>query len=448
MSWESFGIALLTASLVRPFGLVAVAWVLRRLFGVRHPASRHAVWTAVLLGMMVLPFVSVLTPHWKLPVLPARRSSSVAAIAAAPADLITSEPVASAAYRAPEPAPASESPSFPTLVIWAYFAGILAMLAYRLTGLALLRRVMSRSTPVRSRIVLESSDVLAPIAVGVLRPVVILPAGWRDWSAGTKRAVFAHEFAHLRRHDALISTLTWWVRSLLWFHPLAWWISGQVSNLAEMACDLAAVGHVGDPAGYSRMLLGFADSVNRAGQRVTLPGLAMAQGSKMDRRIDGVFELAGGSMRKLTRSALVLATIGVPVVCFAAVVGFGDRGGRAPNPPVVSAPPIEAQSQPPVPAALPDRPIIAAAPQRTTPSDSLRARGQAGIRSSVNQAQCRLYAARRGRQRWTRRRGTHTSGNVVSWEAQCWLPVCYGTNPNGVRQVRGWRFSGRAARSD
>ncbi|MGA3237683.1 MAG: hypothetical protein ABSG03_15420 [Bryobacteraceae bacterium] len=49
MSWESEGIALLTASLVRPFGLAATAWLMLRALRVRHPASQHAVWTAVLI---------------------------------------------------------------------------------------------------------------------------------------------------------------------------------------------------------------------------------------------------------------------------------------------------------------------------------------------------------------------------------------------------------------
>ena len=69
MSWESQVLALLTASVVRPFALVAAAWVMLRALRVRHPASRHAVWTAVLIGMVLLPFVSVFTPHLRVPVL-------------------------------------------------------------------------------------------------------------------------------------------------------------------------------------------------------------------------------------------------------------------------------------------------------------------------------------------------------------------------------------------
>src|SRR5580704_11983893 len=73
MSWESQVIALLSASIVRPFVLAAAGWLTLRLFRVRHPASRHAVWTAVLAGMLLLPFASVLTPHRQAPVLPPKK---------------------------------------------------------------------------------------------------------------------------------------------------------------------------------------------------------------------------------------------------------------------------------------------------------------------------------------------------------------------------------------
>jgi beta-lactamase regulating signal transducer with metallopeptidase domain len=167
------------------------------------------------------------------------------------------------------------------------------MVTYRVVGWLLLWRVISRSRLLRARL-RESSDVLTRVAVGVLRPVVILPAGWRAWNTNTLRVVLAHEFAHLRRHDTLVSAMARMAQCVLWFHPLAWWLSRKISDLAELACDAVVLERVDDPAGYSRILLEFADAVNRAGRRVALPGLAMAAGSRMGRRIDQVFELSGG----------------------------------------------------------------------------------------------------------------------------------------------------------
>src|SRR5438067_567059 len=74
MTWQSETMALITASLVRPLVLAAAAWLILRVLKVRHPASRHAVWAAVLAGMLFLPLASVMIPHWKLPVLPRRKN--------------------------------------------------------------------------------------------------------------------------------------------------------------------------------------------------------------------------------------------------------------------------------------------------------------------------------------------------------------------------------------
>jgi uncharacterized protein (TIGR03435 family) len=367
---ESHGIAFLAASLLRPLGLAAAAWLVLRVLRVRHPASRHAVWTAVLIGMMLLPLVSVMTPHWKLPVLPRKHDPAAkppvaASTAFADSALVDSDTrigTATGGPSADQPAARFEWPATDTLVLWCYLVGAAAMMTYRLVGWALLWRVVSRSRPLRSRRVLESPDVLTPVAVGVLKPAVLLPAGWRNWDANTRRAVLAHEFAHLRRRDTLVSALARFVQCVFWFHPLAWWLSRKISDLAELACDAVALEKLDDPAGYSRILLEFARAVNRAGQRVALPGLAMATRSGMGRRIDHVFELSRGSMRKLARPGVLLPLMGVPVMCLAATIGLGEYRVGSPRLTVTptevgvrTAPPIVAPTQPAVVDAPPAR---------------------------------------------------------------------------------------------
>ncbi len=330
MTWESHVLDILTASIARPFGLVAAAWLLLRFLRVRHPASQHAVWTAVLIGMLLVPGVSMIAPHWALPPIPHPHHSTNRAIATnspapdiEPLDSFT-RPGGLARDSNGRTALASEWPPISTLVAWCYLAGVLAMALYRLIGCVLLRSVTSSARLVRGRRVLESRDLAAPAAAGVLRPRVILPAGWREWDIATKRAVLAHEFAHLRRQDTRISALTRLAECVLWFHPLTWWLSRKIHELAELACDAEAVEKIGDPARYSRILLGFADAVSRSGHRAALPGLAMASTSNIGRRIDGVFELSGGAMRRLPQPVLLLALVGSPVICLAATVGFSE----------------------------------------------------------------------------------------------------------------------------
>ena len=221
------------------------------------------------------------------------------------------------------------------MLLWCYLAGVLAMAAYRVNGWMMLVRVMSRSKVLRLRRLRESADVLTPVTVGVLRPSVILPAGWVRWNTNTKRAVLAHEFAHIRRGDRWISFLTRLAKCVYWFHPLAWWISRQIADLAELSCDAVVLEKNGDPGSYSRILLGFAETVHAAGYRAALPGLAIASRSGMGHRIDQVFELASGNLRRLSRPGIVLALLGLPAIFVAATVGLTAQS------------PLRAQSQQP-----------------------------------------------------------------------------------------------------
>ena len=320
MNFQSWILAWLAASLGRPFILAAAAGMVLRVLRVRHPASRHAVWSAVLVGMLVLPAMSMIMPHWSLPVLAPR----IQATAGPGAPVVMAVDAAPQAARPLRAASTWHAPSGESVALWCYLSGLIAMGAYRLAGWILLRRVLARAKPVRGR-VWESEDVLTPVAVGVIHPVVILPPAWRGWNVSTRRAVLAHEFAHLRRGDALILALARWAKSVFWFHPLGWWLSGRISDLAELSCDAVVLERSADPAEYSRVLLGFAEAVNGAGRRTALPGLAMAAGSGLSRRVSELFELAASRPRRLPRPPLVLGAVGLPVLCLAAAAGFGER---------------------------------------------------------------------------------------------------------------------------
>jgi len=362
MTWESQALALLSASVVRPFVLAAAAFLILWIFRVRHPSSRHAVWMAVLVGMLLLPFASVMAPHWTVPVLPGKQNPSVRT---RPGNLPA---LAAATFEIPQPVEPPQvplkatfrMPSTATLVVWSYLAGFFAMAAYRALGWVLLRRVIWRSRALRVPL-RESTDVVVPIAVGLLRPAIILPTGWRSWSPQIREAVLAHELAHLRRNDLWVSALARVVKCLFWFHPLAWWVSRKVSELAEQACDAAALEIVGDPAEYSRVLLQFASEVNLTRYRARLPGLAMADSSGLGKRIDKVFELSAGKMRRLARPGAVLGLMGLPVMCLAATVGFGESRAHQ----VLITPPVPASAMTFVAQAQPARspkPVAVAAP--------------------------------------------------------------------------------------
>jgi hypothetical protein len=219
-------------------------------------------------------------------------------------------------------------------------------------GWMMLRRVLSRSGSQSRGPLRESGDVIVPVTAGLIQPVVILPTGWRKWDSRLRRAVLAHEFEHIRRRDTLVSAFGRAVTSLLWFHPLAWWVVRKISELSEIVCDIAAVKAAENPAAYAQILLDFAARIHRAGHRAALPGLAIAGSSGLERRVDRVLAAPGLPLRRLTRPRTILGLIGAPVLCIAAT--FGVTG--TPQQPGIVAKIPQTSSAPTTIAALPATP--------------------------------------------------------------------------------------------
>jgi beta-lactamase regulating signal transducer with metallopeptidase domain len=100
-----------------------------------------------------------------------------------------------------------------------------------------------------------SALVDVPCVIGWLRPIILLPpAACLGLSPQQMEAVLAHELAHIKRHDFLINSLQRIAEALLFYHPGAWWISGQIRVEREHCCDDAAVAVCPDVVAYARAL--------------------------------------------------------------------------------------------------------------------------------------------------------------------------------------------------
>ena len=329
-------------------------------------ATRHAVWVAALVGAVLVPVFSAALPALRVPLLPAElraaalpQPASGPALPAEPAQIdlaADQEPYAAAPARTasapaayPDAAPASAVLEDTRALLRAmrdFVNGVPAIAALWLVGaMALLSRiVLSRLSVARvtrtrvpgrapwlpfarrlARIMrvprrlrfLRSDRVAMPMACGVLRPAVVLPADADAWSADRLRAVLLHELAHVRRRDCLTQVTADVALAILWFHPLAWVARRAVRRERERACDdlvLAA----GTPAPeYASHLLDVArDARHRTASLALAGGVAMARPSELEGRLMAILD------DTRPRRALTLRTC--------AVVGFISCGIVAP----------------------------------------------------------------------------------------------------------------------
>ena len=160
--------------------------------------------------------------------------------------------------------------------------GLLSALLFgaivRVTGLGFslvrLRRIVARARPVADDQVLsllgliqrqvpmrhpprllESAEVSAPVAAGVVGNDVLLPTGWAGCLCQDELlAVLCHESAHLARRDHRVVILQELLASALWFHPLVHLFNRMLNRVREEVCDNHAIAVV-DRASYCEALL-------------------------------------------------------------------------------------------------------------------------------------------------------------------------------------------------
>jgi len=300
------------------------AYGLSVLLGRSSAAMRHLVWAAALAALLALPVASLVAPAWDV-----ARPVVVSSIApAAPA-----APMSGIPEQTPLPPPSWAAFPWQSWILAAAAAGTAILLARLAVAMFKLRRLAASAAPFQlmSGIpVLLSGEISIPLAGGVLRPFILLPAEARQWSAERLRLVVLHELAHVNRRDCLIQILAQCACAFYWWQPLAWLAAARLALEREKACD-DAVSLQADPAVYAGHLLELA----RGLPPMTAPGsaVAMAQPAALEQRVKSLLNARRDcrplSRRVVVSGALAAALIILPLAGFraAAQTSTGSLGG-------------------------------------------------------------------------------------------------------------------------
>ena len=188
-----------------------------------------------------------------------------------------------------------------------------------------LTRAIGVSKPVR---LCRSALVQVPTAIGVLKPMILLPASTlTGLSPRQIEAILAHELAHLRRHDYLVNLMQSVIETLLFYHPAVWWVSRRVREERELCCDDLAVRVCGDPVMYAAALCEL-ESLRGSEARFALA----ASGGSLLTRIARLLR-APRPGRREPRSIGGLAITGV--LALLTLVSLDVTAGSGPAPPLL-----------------------------------------------------------------------------------------------------------------
>jgi beta-lactamase regulating signal transducer with metallopeptidase domain len=367
---SGFQCAIMLDVLIR-VSVIVTAGLLLTLTAGGNAALRHAILVAGLAAAFIVP-VAMLTmqvlpvSRLELDLLGWARLDNSAAVAADSARPPSNPHYPAASPDHPEPAivPTAEDKARPSLeaiesarlvvrpleprsVYWwetipderfmvnALFWALIMGAIVKVTGLGLsllrLQRIVARARPVGSddiltmlglvqeRIpmrhtprLLESAEVSAPVAAGVIGDYVLLPTG----SAGRlcrheMLAVLCHESAHLARRDHYVVILQEVFASVLWFHPLVHLFNRMLNRAREEVCDNYAITMVERPA-YCAALLHLA--VGRRGRSARGATSMWSRHWSLEDRIRGILNEERPTKIRisgLARSATVTFTVAI-----------------------------------------------------------------------------------------------------------------------------------------
>jgi len=320
--------------------LLCATLLTARALGASPAIVRHRLWTIAFVAVLALPIAFVL-PALYVPLpsawlaAPPNTASIEAPAPAGTARKVGSSPPPSrlapqsAAWRDQEDGtPSTDRSSVPPSLSWLLMAGWLTGTAVAAGSLLLClvrtRRLAAGSVEVTDPAWRAAADALAarlhlrrpvrlllnprvgtPMAGGLWRPHIFLPAAASAWSAERLNVVLAHEVVHLAGADPVRHLVVRLAVAFYWFHPLAWLAARQATIAREEACDESVLALGTRPSAYARVLLELAESkLAVAQQALALP--MMIDRSFLEKR---VMAILNHPSRPATSRQLVLPGI-------------------------------------------------------------------------------------------------------------------------------------------
>ena len=144
--------------------------------------------------------------------------------------------------------------------------------------------------PVR---LLCSARAVTPMLIGLIRPVVLLPASMMSgFTPSQIELVIAHELGHICRWDYVANLFQVVLETVLFYHPVVHWISHDVRNTRESCCDDLVLNLAeGNALDYARTLADLEEL--RHDETLLVPALGASGGVLLDRirHIVGVTEV-------------------------------------------------------------------------------------------------------------------------------------------------------------
>ena len=329
--------------------VAAVASVAARFLRRATAQSRHALWVVALLVAFALPLLAFI-PF----VRQTREHKAISAGAVATRNAVAADPLLEPAYETSASVPGAKAPgtTFPpsrlphdlSVPIW--FANVLlivyaAFVFWRGAGLifawlrtrALVQSSTTAEFPqavqdVIARCVeqtrvgavrfLTSPAVPAPLTVGAMPPIIVLPENLvAERDEALLVSAVGHELVHIARRDYLLNFVYRLFYIPLSFHPAAALIKRRIDETRELRCDEVVTDRLLSPAAYARSLVTLAGAAH-AFRRPATVAVGIADADILEERIMSMLKKRRiSSARRMLLLATAALVFAIPCIAAA-----------------------------------------------------------------------------------------------------------------------------------
>jgi len=300
-----FACELLLKSSVILLASALAACALRR----SSAALRHAVWSAALFGILLVPLLSLFSPRWAPALISASRNAPIMARLDEGGAIVTERPLMELKANADAVSPMKYLTDWRFAVVGIWSIGVGLLIFQR--GLGSLRlRLLRKSSPllmdprvkaISSGVLAElrieravelrtSSRTLVPITWGTQHPVLLLPMEALSWSDEHIDASIRHEAAHIARHDYATNFIAQIACAFYWPNPLAWLALRSLHTAQEQAADDLVIRAGTVPERYACQLLDLARKLAAQSGSAVPYSVAMARRSTLESRMLAIMD--------------------------------------------------------------------------------------------------------------------------------------------------------------
>jgi beta-lactamase regulating signal transducer with metallopeptidase domain len=299
--FEGRALALLCEYLIKSSVILSASIAMVFLLRKKSACLRHLILSVLLIGLLFLPFLSMLSTGWETNFLPSWEAKNVTAMefGAATRDLSASTSSVGDSNLPSEFSVHAEGfdmdsrsamgtflsrlkPVFGFAAFLIWIGGLLFLFVRIGLGLygtnrlmregqniedSLWRRLLFRffeAVSLRQKKInlMSHEKTLIPLTWGVIKPVVMMPAESCSWSENQRSTALYHELSHIKRGDYLVMILARISRAVYWFNPLGWIVLGMIKREQEKACDELVLKAGIKPSTYAENLLLIRNSVS------------------------------------------------------------------------------------------------------------------------------------------------------------------------------------------